>query len=325
MGTEIDIDAVIAKVRKLLALAGNNTNEAEAASAAQKAQDLLEAYNLDMATVNEQTKTFAVREDTRTGGGLYKWQRALWYATATLNFCRYSYIRGNKLGSQYEHQLIGSKANVIGARIMAEYLEGVTERLARKWVRENHPGKSVFIKDAIAYREGLAGRLTNRLWAKRHEHLAAEQDRIRQERARNLSAGINTENALVLQDVINTEEDLNTDYLNGWEPGTAAKQRVIREARQAAAEAAVAEELRKYAKWAEEHPEEAAKLRAQQEKADKEQYDNYWAKQNGARKRKPTAEEIRRSTPAYREGWAKGDEVQIERQVKEQAPAPRIR
>jgi hypothetical protein len=173
---------------------------------------LLEAYNLDMATVNQQAKTFDAREDVKMGGGLYKWQRALWYATATLNFCRYSYIQGNKAGGTYEHQLIGSKANVIGARVMAEYLEGVTERLARRWVKENRPGKSVFIKEAIAYREGLAGRLTNRLWTKRWEHLAAEKERIAQERARNLSAGIDTRNAVVLQDVINTEEDLNADF-----------------------------------------------------------------------------------------------------------------
>lgn len=321
-----DIESVIEKVRKLLALAGNNSNEAEAASAAQKAQDLLEAYNLDMAVINQQTKTFTAREDTRMGGGLYKWQRALWYATATLNFCRYSYIRGNKAGGTYEHQLIGSKANVIGARIMAEYLEGVTERLARRWVAQNHPGKSIFIKDAIAYREGLAGRLTNRLWAKRHEHLATEQERIRQERARNLSAGINTENALVLQDVVNTEDDLNTDYLNGWEPGTAAKQRVINEARQAAAQAAADEALRKQAEWDRANPEAAAKRKAAEAAKDKEDYDRYWKNyQTKASKRKPTAEELRRNTPAYREGWQKGEEVQIERQVKEQAPAPRIR
>jgi hypothetical protein len=320
-----DIEAIIEKVRKLLALAGNNSNEAEAASAAQKAQDLLEAYNLDMATVNQSTRTFTAREDTRMGGGLYKWQRALWFATATLNFCRYSYIRGNKLGGTYEHQLIGSKANVIGARVMAEYLEGVTERLARKWVAVNRPGKSIFIKEAIAYREGLAGRLTNRLWQKRWEHLAAEKERIKQERERNRAAGVMTENALVLQDVINTEEDLNTDYLNGWEPGTAAKQRVVNEARQAAAEAAADEALRKQAEWDAAHPEEAAKRKAAAAAKDKEDYDNYWKKQNGTRKRNPTAEELRRSTPAYREGWNKGEEVQLERQVNKEAPAPRIR
>jgi hypothetical protein len=325
MGTETDIEAVIAKVRKLLALAGNNTNEAEAASAAQKAQDLLEAYNLDIAIVNEQTRTFAAREDTRMGGGLYKWQRALWYATATLNFCRYSYIKGNKVGGTYEHQLIGSKANVIGARVMAEYLEGVTERLARRWVRENRPGKSVFIKDAIAYREGLAGRLANRLWTKRWEHLATEKERIKQERERNRAQGVNTENALVLQDVINTEEDLNTDYLNGWEPGTAAKYRLEREARQAAAEAAADEALRKQAEWDRANPEAAAKRKAAEAAKDKEHYDKYMNTQFNSRKRKPTAEELRRNTPAYREGWHKGEEVQIERQVKEQAQAPRIR
>lgn len=323
MGNENEIEAVIAKVRKLLALAGNNSNEAEAASAAQKVQDLLEAYNLDMAVISQERKTFAAREKTNLGGGLYKWQRALWYATATLNFCTYYYYKGNKLGGVYEHQLIGSKANVIGAQVMAEYLEGVTERLARKWVAENRPGKSIFIKEAIAYREGLAGRLTNRLWSKRWEHLNAEKERIKQERERNRAVGMMTENALVLQDVINTEEDLNTDYLHGWEPGTAAKRRVETEARQAAAQAAAEEELVKYRKWAAEHPLEAAKLAAEEEKMKAKNNAN-WKKQYN-RARKPTAEEMRARLPSYREGWSKGDEVSLDKQVKEQAPAPRIR
>lgn len=303
------IEAVIEKVRKLLALAGSNPNENEASFAAQKAQDLLEAYNLDMSTIG--TAKNAKREKTQRGGGLYKWQRHLWNAIANVNFCHYSYYQGNKSGGEYKHELIGSKANVIGAELMAGYLEGVVERLARKWVAENRPGKSVFIKEAIAFREGLAGRLTNRLWSLRWEHLRMEKERIDQERERNRAKGVMTENALVLQDVVNTEEDLNADYINGWEPGTSAKRRVERDARIRAAEAAANEALRKQREWDEAHPEEAARRAAEELRQYNERNKNW----KPPRERKPTPEQERAKLRSYREGWDEGADVSLDKQV----------
>jgi hypothetical protein len=313
--------AVIAKVRKLLAMAQGNANEHEAAVAASKAQDLLEAYNLDMAIISRADNKFAARAKENRAGGLYKWQRNLWNATAELNFCMYWYIKGNLANSQYEHQILGSHANVIGTEVMAKYLEQTIERLARQWVHTNRPGKSVFIKEAIAYREGMAERLTHRLWNLRHEHLEEERKRRTEERARNKAAGVNTENALVLQDVMNTEEDLNRDHLYGYEPGTTAKLRAEREARQAAAEKAAAELMARQAEWDEAHPVEAAKRKAKEAKEQAELYAK-WAKQANSRKgryRKMSAEEERRQLSSFGEGYSKGADVSLNRQVDERA------
>jgi hypothetical protein len=301
-------DAVIEKIRKLLALAGS-ANEHEAALAAQKAQDLLEAYNLDMSVIS--TARATKREKASRGGGLYKWQRNLWHAVSTLNFCRYTYYQGNRAGGEYKHELIGSKANVIGAELMAGYLEGAVERLARKWVHENRPGKSVFIKEAIAFREGLANRLTNRLWSLRWEHLAKEKERVEQERNRNRAAGLNTENALVLQDVVNSEEDLNYDYIMGYEPGTSARMRVERDARIKAAEAEADEALRKQAEWDEAHPAEAAARRKREEEKRAKEYKDW----KPPRSRKATPEQERARLGSYRDGWEQGADVSLDRQV----------
>ena len=310
------MDAIIAKVRKLLALAENNANEHEAAVAATKVQELLEAYNLDMAIIGKATNTFAPRKDQRREGGLYKWQRNLWYAVATLNFCRYWYLKGNRAGSTYEHQILGSHVNVVGTEVMAKYLEQTIERLARRWVAENRPGKSIFIKEAIAFREGVAERLCSRLWTARYEHEAEVKAKAKEERERKAAQGIFTENALVLQDVVNTEEDLNTDHINGWEPGTAAAKRKVREAQQAAAEAELAEEKRKQDEWDAAHPAEAAARKRKEAKESEE----FWAnrKESAYRERKPTAEEKRRQLASFGDGYRKGAEISLNRQIDEQ-------
>lgn len=303
-------EAVIDKIRKLLALANNNPNEREAEAASAKAHELLEAYNLDVAIVSKQSNKFAARDQRIFQGGLYKWQRDLWDMTARLNFCKYYFKRGLEAGSQYEHELIGSKANVIATQIMANYLQQAIERLTRQWCETNYPNKSIFFKPAIAYREGMAARIVTRMWNLREQHLREEKERIKREREANAAQGINTENALVLQDVISTEEDLNLDFIYKLTPGTSAQRRHESNLRQQAAEKAAEEQLAKQRAWDAANPEEAAKRRAKEQK----QWDEYMAK-NRAKPRAPTAEELRRMMPSFREGYDKGDEVSLNKQV----------
>ena len=303
-------EAVIAKVRKLLALSQNNDNEHQAEAAANKARELLEAYNLDMAVIGKKTDSFAPRDKQTLRGGLYKWQRDLWNMTAMLNFCRYSYYRGLQAGSSYEHQLIGSKVNVISSTIMAQYLQDTIERMAQDWVKEHRPGRSVFIKEAIAYREGMATRITNRMWRIREERL--REDREKSEKRKAAGNGYATENALVLADVISTEEDLNTDFILGRAPGTSAKLRMEREARQEAADREANELLRKQEEWDAAHPEEAAARKAKERK----EYDERMKKwSRNSRPRKPTAEEERRSLGSFRSGYNDGEHVSLDKQV----------
>jgi hypothetical protein len=313
-------EAVIAKVRKLLAMADGNANENEAAVAAAKAQELLEAYNLNMTIVNRKSGKHEARDDKRRAGGLYKWQRELWNAIATMNFCKYYYYRGLSAGSQYEHQLIGSKANVVSTEVMGQYLEHTIERLARQWVNTNRPNKSIFIKEAIAYREGVAANLTNRLWTIRYEHMREQEAARKEERARNAAKGINTENALVLQDVVNSEEDLNSDYVNKWEPGTSAKLRAEREARQAAADREAARILREMEEYDAAHPEEAAARKKREAEKAAREYENYKRRSRNQRSRKETAEEKRRRMPSFHDGYSDGDKVQLNKQIGKNSP-----
>ena len=308
-------EAVIARVRKLLALADNNDNEHQAEAAANKARELLEAHNLELAHVSRDTNQFAPRDQRKTGGGLYKWQRELWDGVARLNFCRYWFIRGLAKGSAYEHELLGSKVNVISTTLMAQYLQDTVERLAREWCNENHPGKSIFIKPAIAYREGMAERLTYRMWELREKRLKEEEARVKAERDANAARGIFTENAIVLSDVISNEEDLNTDHVNGWPAGTSARKRKERDIRMEKADREAAELLRQQEEWDAAHPVEAAARKAKEAAERKARSDEFWAKQEKRRPRKQTPEQERRGMREFSAGYRKGDEISLDKQV----------
>jgi hypothetical protein len=272
-----------------------------------------------MASINKDTKSFTPRNDEKKRGGLYKWQRDLWNMVATLNFCKYSYYRGLQAGSSYEHRLIGSKVNVISTTLMAQYLQDTVDRLAKDWTNTNRPGKSVFIKEAIAFREGVANRLVNRMWELRQRHLDEEKKRRDEERARNKAQGIFTENALVLADVISTEEDLNADHAYGYEPGTTARNRKEYEARKEAAERAANELLAKQAAWDADHPVEAAARKARERVKYDAEMKEFWAKtkdkRSNGRTRKMTPEEERRQLYSFNDGYAKGGEVSLDKQV----------
>ena len=310
-------EQVIDKVRKLLALAKGNTNEAEAESANNKARELLEAYNLDLAHVNQEKHAFTPRDKQNLRGGLYQWQRDLWNMTAQLNFCKYWYIKGLQAGSQYEHELLGSKVNVIATQIMAQYLQDAVERIARDWMRDNRPGLSIFTKEAIAFREGATSRLVGRMWTLRNDRLREEEAKRKAEREANAARGVFTENALVLVDVINTEEDLNNDHINGWPMGTSARKRAEREARQHQADIEAAKMLREQEAYDLAHPEEAAARKAK-EKADNDAAWKKWkAKQGKQRTRKATPEEERRRMSSFSHGYDAGGDISLNKQVDE--------
>lgn len=308
--------AVIEKVKKLLALANNNPNENEATAASAKAMELLAAYNLDMAVVGKTAKG-SQRSDNRRKGGLYGWQRDLWKAVAELNFCMYWSIKGLERGSTYEHRILGSHANVVSTEVMADYLQQTVERLAQEWAKPRY--NSVFVREAIAYREGMATRLVERLNALRRERIA-EDERKRKEQPTYSGGG----NALVLLDVINSEHDLNEDYIYGLEPGTTAKKRAEQEARRAAAQAKADEAFRVQQEWDAAHPVEAAARKAAEKKELEEWWAEYKAKEakRAARRKEPvqryramTPQEQRAGLHSFGEGMRKANDIGLERQV----------
>lgn len=313
---------VIEKVRKLLALSQNNTNEHEAQSAAQLAMDLLSSYNLSMHQVGASNED-RTRKDNRLKGGLYQWQRGLWEAVANLNFCMYIPIKGTGRGQRYEHRIVGSNVNVISTEVMGDYLQQAIERLARQYAKEQGM-HSIFCKDAIAYREGMALRIMARLSAERRERTKRDEE----------SRGDGT--ALVLADVANTEHDLNRDHFYGYEPGTHAARRAEAAARQAKYTAEYEERMRAHEERLR-TDEEYAKQYKEQQAREKAEADERRAKSDAAEKRrmrnanKPgydsmgykiqyrsmTAQEKRASSTAFVAGYHDGANVSLNKQVDE--------
>lgn len=258
-----EAEQVIDKIQKLLNLAAKNPNEAEAASAQAKAAELMLKHNLDVGTVEREGGGSGKRELANIEGGFYQWQRDLWGAVASLNFCRYwsqrfiVHVKGARRkyadGTTYKadidvyrrrHALIGRTVNVRATEVMATYLE----RAVARAVEERFPGRP-FAEGSGSYREGIAYKLAQRLRARRREIVAKEQA----DADRAARAGVSTATALTVTSYAQSEEDANTDFRFG--EGTAAEWRAQRAAQAEAARA----EREAYTKWAAENPEEARK------------------------------------------------------------------
>ena len=160
---------IVQRVEKLLALANRKKgNEAEAAAAAAKAQEMLAAYNIDMAMVEQGTGSSGRREEAKHSGGVYLYQRDLWRAVAELNFCMYWTQSGWKkievnrraydgtlrketnYKLQYEHRVVGRTVNVQLTRTMSSYLEQTIERLVMD--RLENDNNQRFSRWAVSYR-----------------------------------------------------------------------------------------------------------------------------------------------------------------------------
>lgn len=314
-------EKAIDRATKLFALAKNNDSEAEAASAMDAALRILEAYNLDVALVEWRSGTTSARkrEDQKTGGGLYKWQRTLWEHVAQLNFCRYAAIKGLAAGSKYENRVVGSTVNVLSTTLMADYLQQTIERLAAQWVRDRYaPGTSRFIRDAIAYREGMADRIAQRLNDRRWERENAERE------ARDaMPKGDGT--ALILADVVEAENDANADIMDGLPPGTHAKWRSDSKARRAAAEAEAARILGERDAQEAENPTLKAK-REKKEQAERIRLDAenaaWWAK-NGAKYRRRAAKPDKKRSHTYYDGLDAGDAIGLDPQIEQSSAKTR--
>ena len=335
--TETKIAAVIERAKKLLALAQNNDNEAEAAAASAKFTKLMEDHNLDMAVLGKSGKGHqgAPRKDQKQKGGLYGWQRDLWKSCAELNMCVYWSLKGLEKGAVYEHRILGSEVNVLATRLLAEYLQQTVERLAQDWAKDAGY-KSCFVREAIAYREGIAKRLTERLAEARRERIREDARKAAEAAAAAKHPSAAPGTGLVLADVIQSEDDLNYDYQCGYEPGTTARLRAERTARNAFVAARRQMWKTDLAKFQETYGVEDFKA-MQAEDAYEKKRDADWALYEagkysdtygaGKKKQRPsratysyreraqTAAEQRADLPSYREGHRKGDTVGLDKQV----------
>ena len=319
---------VIELVQKLLNLANKNPNPEEAASAAAKAQKMLAEHNLEMSTVEEASGLKSgKREEQKLLGGMYQYQRDLWKAVGELNFCLYwnqmtwqkrkvqrrdpwdgTYKTSEQYAKTWQHRLVGRSVNVMGTKLMGQYLEGAVDRLLMDRLREKHdqPNSQRWSSWAVAFREGAISDVVGRLYERR-EHLLAEEalrvERERDEAMARATAGVSTENALALADLAQSEYDANMDHLRG--EGWSARQR----ARRAEAARLQAEEEARYAKWAAANPEEAAAEERKREEADR----RYWARYRGGSSAPERASD--KNYGAYREGRKAGASISIDQQV----------
>lgn len=314
-----ELEGIVSRIQKLFKLAERGGTEAEAASAAAKAQELLAAYNLDMATVERAGSDSGRRETAKVGGGMYVYERELWRAVAELNFCLHfvtrrravrtperrapdgTLIRRERTYWQHCHNVVGRTVNVQATEHMARYLQQTAERLCREAI---HGDQSQFFSSwAVAYREGVVERVIEKLQKRRADMISEErlkEERLRAEATRAARDGVSTSRAVSLTSVTQSERDANFDHLygEGWSAQRRAEQARRAEARRQAEEA--------YTRWAEANPEEARK---EAEKARKE------AERRSRRGYRWTARDSRRNSGGFYEGYDAGAGVSIDPQV----------
>jgi hypothetical protein len=291
-------ESVIARVRKLLALAGNNSNENEANAAALKAQAILAEYNLEMSSIDdsEPASVDATREkDEGSIAATSDWQVTLMKAVAEANFCAHWTVevlarRTNgtgRLRMRRRHCLVGRSVNVLVVKEMYSYLMGTMERLCPYEDKRDRSTKSWF--------NGCSDRLQSRL-----SDLRAKADAEARARRGDVPRGNGMD--LVLSDVYLNEEDLNNDLRYGYAPGTTTRARAESAAR--AAQWRADYEARKAA---EPVKQETPAERAKREAKDRRWYESY--------QRRQAKEAARVDWNAYNSGSQSGRDIGLDRQV----------
>jgi hypothetical protein len=170
-------DDVVRKIQLLFALAERAAgNEAEAAAAMAKAQELLAKHNLDLATVQDAavaggvnaTKAEARHEKADAKrNATYKWTQDLYRAVAEANYCKYwaaeTRVENEKTGRVRwvkRHRVLGRVDNTTVVLMMGDYLYATIMRLLP------YDKTSRLSADAIAWCEGCVARLSERIAAK---------------------------------------------------------------------------------------------------------------------------------------------------------------
>lgn len=172
------MEKILARVQKLLNLAGNNPNEAEASAAIEKAHAILAEHNLSLAHVQAHGDKVEQgdrgKNDTATNFSekYYGW---IWYAVADLNFCRSFQFRPNPKRRETTYTVVGREINILVASQMAMYLCQTMRRLANEEAkragRTDHAFKNAFLA-------GCANRLCIRLRAMKAQETSTASENV---------------------------------------------------------------------------------------------------------------------------------------------------
>jgi len=156
----MDIDKIKSKVKKLLALSAS-PNENEAAAAIEKAQRLMDEYNLSKSQCLYGTHSVPATKR------LSNWRMVLSNAVAWLYCCEtYRTLKGERI-------FFGESFEAFMAAEMYRYLSKTIERIAKQNIRKN--AKRPYREK---YKLGIASRLATRIremgalasWAPTREH-----------------------------------------------------------------------------------------------------------------------------------------------------------
>jgi hypothetical protein len=169
------MNPIIEKISKLLALAGNNPDENEVASAMAKANDLLARHNLTMADVSihnenkegRRARTRVERTQSAVKAGAYKWQLWIWSTVADLNFCfiftssrHVQNPNGSFTRKKYTY-VIGREHNVAATIAMASWLQRAVEDFCKQYIGgDTH---RLLSRAAVSWKEGCSSRLISRI------------------------------------------------------------------------------------------------------------------------------------------------------------------
>ena len=171
-------DRVVERIRKLLALA-QSSNPHEAALAAERATEIAQRHNLDLARIGPVEEERFVQRELDVGGAS-AWRWLLMSAIARANFCRA--LRRRIAGRfQSEMFLVGERHNLAVCEFLFAFLAREVDRLAdRGWRR----ARAVYGEWVEArawkndFRRGAVATISTRL-AERSERFAAESPAAR--------------------------------------------------------------------------------------------------------------------------------------------------
>jgi len=165
--TESKKDWVLNKVRKLLAMAeAGNQSEAEAEAMAQKAQELLTKYQLEMTEVEvEEAADERVEQDAmyfEKGTRVTTWKAILCQYVAEANSCSVFKVPGRET---YEGTvrgkvvIVGKPGNAAAARYLAMSFINTVDNMGKAFVRRHGGGK----RAGNSFRLGMVRRIGERL------------------------------------------------------------------------------------------------------------------------------------------------------------------
>jgi hypothetical protein len=169
--SDINMDSIINKIRRLLALTAS-PNQAEAEAAMAKAHELLLKYNLEMNDIGVE-KSDIIEKEYMKGNKIRTWKAQLITGVSRFNFCaiyynrqydpdddRAYYTKRNKL---YTYKIVGREHNLMASMVMIEYLIETIDRMAKRIEREHRE----------SYKNGMVDILNYRLEKIRNEEMAS--------------------------------------------------------------------------------------------------------------------------------------------------------